>query len=145
MSQSRLEELEKEVAKLQEQIEMLREAQAISGLGIWQYDIEANKVTWSPEVYRIYGLDPNRDVPTIDDIFNFSSPAEKDHIEVIINNALQNGESYNVDCSIITRDGLRKFVNAIGRPYFKEDKLEYLFGTISEITTRKEREQKLKR
>src|SRR3954447_19640167 len=41
----------------------LEQAQAIAHMGSWEWDVRANKVTWSEELYRIYGLDPKA-VPT---------------------------------------------------------------------------------
>ena len=42
---------------------LLEEAQSISKLGGWQYDVAADSVTWTDEVYRIHGVgadfDPN--------------------------------------------------------------------------------------
>ena len=137
-------ELKIQLEHLKQQNEILRKAQALSGLGIWQYDIPNDKVIWSEEVYEIYGLDQGKDAPTIEDVFNFSSPEEKEKIEQIINNAIKNSEAYNVDCSIITKDGRRKYVNAQGQPYFENGKLVFLFGIIKDITERKEKEQQLR-
>lgn len=39
--------------------ERLAEAQAIAHLGIWDWDIRANRVEWSDEMYRIYGYTPH--------------------------------------------------------------------------------------
>ncbi len=129
---------------LKQQNEMLNKAQALSGLGIWQYDIPSDKVSWTDEVYSIYELDPKKDTPTIQDVFNFSSPEEKEKIERIINSAIKNSESYDVDCSIVTKNGNRKYVNAKGRPYFEDGQLVFLFGIIKDITDRKEDEQRLR-
>ena len=38
--------------------ERLDEAQAIAHLGSWDWDIRADVVTWSDEMFRIYGLEP---------------------------------------------------------------------------------------
>src|SRR4051812_40445535 len=36
----------------------LAEAQALTHLGSWEWDIATNKISWSDELYRIYGLKP---------------------------------------------------------------------------------------
>jgi hypothetical protein len=38
----------------------LEESQRLAHLGSWEWDIVRNVVTWSAELYRMYGLDPNR-------------------------------------------------------------------------------------
>jgi PAS domain S-box-containing protein len=37
----------------------------MAGLGYWHYDVLADRMTWSPEAYRIYGLDPADGPPTV--------------------------------------------------------------------------------
>jgi len=144
MDKDYVKSLEKEIESLKEKERMLLQAQEISGLGIWQYDMLKNQVTWSQEVYRIYEMDPATDKPKIEDIFHYSSSEEKTEIKTIINKAVASGGSYNVDCSIITKNGQKRFVNAIGQSYIKNGLPVFLFGTITDITERKSREQKLR-
>jgi PAS domain-containing protein len=41
----------------------LREAQALARTGSWEYDFGSRQMTWSDEVFTIYGLDPAAGVP----------------------------------------------------------------------------------
>src|ERR1700691_6787426 len=43
---------------LQDSKAKLEEAQRISHVGYWEWDLTSNRVTWSDETYRIYGLRP---------------------------------------------------------------------------------------
>jgi PAS domain S-box-containing protein len=45
-------------ATLRESEERLRQAQQLAHLGSWELDLAANRLTWSDEVYRIFGLQP---------------------------------------------------------------------------------------
>lgn len=124
---------------------MLSKAIELAGLGIWQYDIPQDRVSWSPEVYKIYGMDPTGEAPKIQDIFYHADPQEKAHVEQVIQEAIKTGDPYDMDCSIITKSGQIKYVNAKGRAYFDESGIpKYLFGTISDISKRKEKEQELR-
>ena len=38
--------------------ESLKKAQAIAHVGSWHYDFRTGEMTWSDELYRIFGLDP---------------------------------------------------------------------------------------
>ena len=42
----------------------LADAQRLAHLGSWEWDVTTDRVTWSDELYRIYGLDPAAFVPT---------------------------------------------------------------------------------
>lgn len=43
---------------LQESEEHLLRAQEMANVGSWQWDISENRIEWSPQVYKIYGIDP---------------------------------------------------------------------------------------
>ena len=44
--------------QLQQQQRLLDQAQQLAGVGSWSWEIAANRVSWSAELYRIYGVDP---------------------------------------------------------------------------------------
>jgi two-component system cell cycle sensor histidine kinase/response regulator CckA len=46
--------------------QQLAEAQAIGHLGSWEYDVATERVTWSDQMYRIFGLEPDRAGPSLD-------------------------------------------------------------------------------
>src|SRR6202167_3393096 len=43
---------------LQDSRAKLEEAQRIAHVGYWEWDLTSNRVIWSDETYRIYGLRP---------------------------------------------------------------------------------------
>ncbi len=141
----KLAELESELLRSRKVELMFNEAQRISSLGVWEYDIANDEITWTDEVYRIYDMDPSDEKPTLNDIFHHSSKEDQEKVEQIINNAIRNGESYHIDGQVCTKNGEVKQVHANGKPFFdQEGKLTHLFGTITDITERKEVEESLR-
>ncbi len=137
--------LQERIDRLEEQVNRLQQAQALSGLGIWQFDIKKDEVIWSDEVYRIYELDPSVPAPKLEEILHYASEEERQFVENKIYKAILKGEAYKVDCSIITNSGKIKHVHAIGQPYYNVAKeLTHLFGTIVDITERKKVEKNLR-
>src|SRR5262245_50529633 len=57
------------LASIKENEARLAEAQRIAGLGMWTFDFSTRATTWSPETYRIVGLDPSGPVPTIKELW----------------------------------------------------------------------------
>lgn len=53
------EEAQLNAGKFKEFAEDLAKAQAVAHLGSWKYEIAIGEVTWSDEMYRIFGLDKN--------------------------------------------------------------------------------------
>ena len=60
--------------ELRKSNERLEEAQRTAQIGDWEYDILAGKVTWSDEMYRIRGVDPEQYVPTAKSDEEFCHP-----------------------------------------------------------------------
>ncbi|MDX6476782.1 MAG: hypothetical protein QOH95_2293, partial [Gaiellaceae bacterium] len=46
--------------------ETLRLAQVYARLGVWEWDIESDELTWSPTMYEMFGVDPTASKPTYD-------------------------------------------------------------------------------
>lgn len=135
---SRLRELESQLDRIQEENGVLTEAQRISGLGIWKYDIIANRVTWSEEVYQIYEMTSGIDQPRLEDIFFYANPQEKEKVESIIQDAIKTGNSYSMDCTIVTKNKTIKYLRASGQPYYNSKKqLSHLVGTVYDISEMK--------
>lgn len=51
-----------EKQRLKDQTDLLN-SRKIAKLGTWRLDIKTNKVTWSEELYKMYGFDPTQPVP----------------------------------------------------------------------------------
>jgi len=52
----------------------LKSAQRISKLGSWEFDLQTGNVTWSEEVFRIFGRDPQIGTPTYLELQNYVHP-----------------------------------------------------------------------
>ena len=52
-------EKERLAAALQAREAQLAEAQAITHVGSWDWDVKTDRVTWSAELFRIYGITPD--------------------------------------------------------------------------------------
>jgi PAS domain S-box-containing protein len=55
----------------------LADAQLLARAGSWEWDIAANVVWWSDELYRIYGLEPRSIVPTYADFLERVHPDDR--------------------------------------------------------------------
>jgi len=127
-------------ANLAESNAKLEEAQRITHVGYWEWDILTGRVNWSDETYRIYGLRPQErpmDLATVQ---------EKIHPEDWrrgMEEAL-GGARFNAECRLFRPTGEVRIAHfqgdvkreASGRPY-------QMFGTVQDITDRKRAEEAL--
>jgi PAS domain S-box-containing protein len=123
--------------ELTEQTERLVEAQRIAGVGSWTWRPEDDAITWSAELYRIFGVDR-------DAVVNYTSFTERLHpegraqVEETIQAALEAGEDFSFDARIVRDDGSIRWIRSRGTPSIElRDGARLLIGTVQDITERK--------
>jgi PAS domain-containing protein len=52
-------------SELAQREKQLSEAESIGHMGHWRWQVDSEDITWSEEVFRIFGLDPNHFQPTL--------------------------------------------------------------------------------
>jgi PAS domain S-box-containing protein len=142
------EELEQKVIErtkeLMESEANLKEAQRISKLGNWEYDLVTGRIKWSEELFRIHAFDPALGEPDFETLQkNYINPSElTEHVKKAVEECIP----YQFDAAIIAKDGTHKMTQAIGRPVLDENgKCIRLYGTTIDITERKKAEEVIKR
>src|SRR5207344_1734891 len=75
-------------AALQKQLEL---AQQITHIGSWQWDVATNRVMWSDELYRIYGLEPQSVELTFESFLARVHPDDRARTANIVEKALATG------------------------------------------------------
>ncbi|MDP9001612.1 MAG: EAL domain-containing protein [Myxococcota bacterium] len=121
----------------------LREAQAIAHLGSWEWDVAANTLEWSAEMYAIYGLPQQRPL-TYEGYLERILPADRDVARGHIERASREGGSFRFEHRIVRPDGVIRVVQANGR-VFKDQRGApvRMTGTGEDITLRKSSEERL--
>jgi diguanylate cyclase (GGDEF)-like protein/PAS domain S-box-containing protein len=61
--------------------EQLAEAQALAKIGSWEWDVPANKVVWSDELYRIYGLEVGEIEPNYEEFLSRVHPDDRESVD----------------------------------------------------------------
>ncbi|MBI5858716.1 MAG: PAS domain S-box protein [Sphingobacteriales bacterium] len=122
-----------------------QEAQRIAKIGSWEWDIAANKITWSQEQFRLFGEERNSFEVTYDGYLSHFSPAEKERTKKLINDAFAGKSNYAVEHEIIRKNGTKIMVFEQGTVLFDENRRPVsMFGTTQDITEQKKTEQELK-
>ncbi len=125
--------------------ENLRQAQDIARLGNWKLELASNRIWWSPECFKIFGLDPQSGAPSMDTIIKSFHPDETEMILAKLKASEQTGVPYAIDHRIVLPDGQVRHVQARGDVQLnRSGKPEFLHGTVLDITDRKQIELALK-
>jgi PAS domain S-box-containing protein len=130
--------------KLKQQSRQLSIAQKLAHIGSWEWDIETNQVTWSDELYRIYGLKPQEKQITFDLFLEMIHPASREEIKKNISNSLMKPESLNYTEKIVRPDGEIRILHTNGE-VIKDDegKPVKILGSCQDITEAKKYEEEM--
>ncbi len=135
--EERTQELKTKEAKLQE-------AQKLAHLGNWEFDLKTEQLTWSEEVFRIFGLDPELPEPTIlehsKQIYLDDRKLWLERVEEII----ESGKSCDFEFRIVHSDGGVRYIYVKAQTISDTGNVIKLFGTLQEITERKLAEDALR-
>jgi len=113
----------------------LRNAQQLAQIGNWRWDPSTDTITWSEEMYRIYGQDPEAFVPDLHHFLEAIDPEGRETTKAAIENALNTHEPYEVVHQIRRPSGDVRFVQGRGEVVVASDgTVEFLQGTCQDIT-----------
>ncbi len=120
----------------------LNRTQRIAALGSWERDLATNRLEWSDEALRIYGIGRDEFVPTREFFIDRVHPADRARLDAGLNELLLTGEPGQITFRIIRPDGsvrhLRELaeleMNAAGEPV-------RLIGSVQDITELRELEE----
>jgi PAS domain S-box-containing protein len=119
----------------------LNRAQAVAKTGSWRLDTRQNVLLWSDETYRMFWI-PKGTPLTYETFLGTVHPEDRAYVDAKWNAALR-GEPYDIEHRIIV-DGEVKWVRERAEMEFDKDgTLTGGFGTVQEITEKKEMEEKL--
>jgi PAS domain S-box-containing protein len=140
--QKTLDELSRD---LQESKARLEEAQRIAQVGHYYWNLIENRVIWSEELYRIYGLSPQKGPIDMSMVREMIHLEDREFVFRTAEEALHSDARPDIEHRVVRPDGEVRTVHALGtvkrdasgRPY-------EMFGTVQDITDRKRAEEALR-
>ncbi|WP_081980784.1 PAS domain S-box protein [Neosynechococcus sphagnicola] len=117
----------------------LLQAQRIAHVGSWEFDLTTQKITWSQELFHIFGLDPTQPEPTYPEYLQIQHPDDRPQLQAIVEQAIATGAPYEIEHRLIHPDGAIRYV--LGRGEAVRDAqgtVIQLLGTALDITDRKQ-------
>lgn len=122
----------------------LSDAQRIAHLGSWEWDLCTNLVTWSDELFRIYGVKPNQFEATYEAYLRYVHPDDRVKTNHAVEQALVTKGSFDTEERIVRADGTVRTLSTCGE-VIRNEKGEpvRMVGCCYDITERKQIENKL--
>ncbi|MBM4313474.1 MAG: PAS domain S-box protein, partial [Deltaproteobacteria bacterium] len=127
--------------------ERLKRAQEIAHLGSWELDLIDNRLSWSDEAYRIFGLQPHEFAATYEAFLERVHPDDREAVDAAYSASLrENRDSYEIEHRVICKHtGEVRNVHERCHHYRDESgRIIRSVGMVHDITGRKQAEDTLR-
>lgn len=131
---------------LEEMQEMLSQTETIAQIGSWKWDLATQDLTWSAEMYKLFGLDPTNDALNLSQIIQERiHPDDRAAVEQSNASARERYQPIPLEYRVVLPDGTERVVWAEGRIVCDESgQPTELVGYVQNITERKQVEEALR-
>ncbi len=130
---------------VKKQQELLKDAEQLSNMGSWEWDIENDIAYWSDGLFSIFKRSPKDGAPKWAQQSGFYQKESYEKLSRAVEACVQNGTPYEVELQAIRSDGEIRTCIARGRAEKNsEGKITRLWGAFNDITERVKAEQALR-
>jgi PAS domain S-box-containing protein len=125
----------------------LAEAQRLSHTGSWTRSLlRPQEGHWSAEWYRIFGLDPSKGPPSLQDISDRIHPEDAPRVEELVRHAISEKTDLEAEYRVVLSDGSIRHIRGVGHPVVgASGEVVELVGTDMDVTERKRAERAVRR
>jgi PAS domain S-box-containing protein len=132
--------------RVREQADRLDEAQRVGKLGSVDWDLRTGKIVVSRQTRRMYGLDPDGAELSAAYLFSRIPAEDRERVQLALRDALDGRSRYDLEHRIIAEGGTPIDVHATAEIVLdSEGRPVRLLGTITDITERKQADERLRR
>jgi len=119
--------------------------QTIAKLGYWEFDTRNNKLIWSKDIYKMFGLSEKDFQPNLKNFLNLIYPDDRKVFHQALDASLSGITFLNIEHRIIKTDGQIIYVNQRGAvSYDEKGNIVKFSGSVQDITDRKLMENALR-
>jgi len=131
---------------LAKQYVMFARTERLAGIGSWEWDIARDEVSWSEELFRIFGLPPAEQAPSFAEHSQRFVAEDFERLRKAIDECITSGTPYELELRAIRSDGAIRHCVVQGLPDQEADgRIRRLVGTFQDVTERRRMEERERR
>lgn len=130
-------------AELRRSEAYLSEAQRLAHIGSYAVRVATGQPAhMSDEHVRLYGFDPEQELPTLEEFAQRVHPEDRGKLSRIFGKAVRDASSWELEYRVVHPHGELKHLHGTGHPVFNDDgEFQELVGTVVDVTDRKGAEE----
>jgi PAS domain S-box-containing protein len=131
-------DLQKKALDLLRKQDQLEEAQIIAHIGNWEWDINSDIISWSDELFRIYGFRPQQFIPTLISALEYIHPEDKEFVHSASTISCKDKTPYSINYRIKDLNGNLRYLHEEVQVGSNGDgKIVKMYGIQQDITEKK--------
>lgn len=134
--------LEDRTLELQREKLKLSEAQKLAHIGSWEWDIERNIVSWSDELYELFGQEKKTFTATFEGYLNCVHPEDREPVKKMIMESFGSFHPFNFYHRVLRPDNTVRMIHSIGEVILeRKGPASKMLGTAQDVTERVNEEE----
>jgi len=138
------EHLRRKAEELQRSEFYLAEGQHLAHMGSWAFDAD-RFYYWSPELFRMHGLDPVSEPPSVQEYLDCVHPQDRESMAEIIKQILGEDTPFDATKRVVRPNGEVRYIRCVGVPLIGNQGLKKYVGSAIDVTGHELLTQELRR
>jgi PAS domain S-box-containing protein len=127
------EQIRRNAEELQRSEFYLAEGQRLAHMGSWAFDLDGFYY-WSPELFRMHGLDPASKPPSVQEYLDRVHPHDREFMADLINEISARASIFDATKRIVRPDGEVRHIRCVGAPLLENQSLKKYVGSAIDVT-----------
>jgi formate hydrogenlyase transcriptional activator len=138
------EQLCRNARELQRSEFYLAEGQRLAHMGSWAFDPDGFYY-WSPELFRMHGLDPASKPPSVQEYLDRVHPHDRESMADLIKGILAKASPIDATKRIVRPNGEVRYIRCVSAPVLENQSLKKYVGSAIDVTEHEILTQELRR
>ena len=128
----------KNLKKTNEELETFKELSnqsAVIGMhGSWTWDVDENTFSFSDNLYRLLGEEPQSFEATVENYYKFIHPEDLEKFQLEVDKMLKEKDLPFISYRIVQKNGDIRHFKAYGKTFINSEGKKQMLGTVSDIS-----------
>jgi diguanylate cyclase (GGDEF)-like protein len=122
---------------------LLEQTARLARIGGWEYDVVADRMIWSAEIYRLLELDETAPPPGLTTLLGYCREEAAGEVKRLIVRVLTRGDSFETEIPLISNSGRRRWARCVCEAEVQRGKVARLIGTVQDTTLQRATEEEV--